>query len=306
MKSRWWLLLPGALVIAFVLVVVNRHSGRVDNRTADEWLDFAREASQKVVYTASGVTVVNGTIAHYSLDQAAGGGYHLLITRSDGALAELDSDGTRTWCAGRMIAQEAASPAAVPAAGLHAKVVGTDMIANRQVVRLAIREGNLLRELALDREKGVLLASHTIANGHVVSRTIVEKVDYTATPECPTAPGWSDDLRPAGAQEILRVLGREGLFPSYIPYGFMHTGSYLRRCPQCEMDDTVAIRYANGIRALTLYESRSGDCCNAYASCLPSQTGTVILQTREVNGLRILAIGDLDARTLQRVLDSLR
>jgi hypothetical protein len=125
----------------------------------------------------------------------------------------------------------------------------------------------------------------------------------SAAPDVPPA------LRPADGAQAAKALGGHVLTPAWVPKGYSLRGAFVRDCTRCADMQTVVLRYGDGTGAVSIFEGRADAPCRrgaGDASCCATSSGA-LTTTRTVEGIKATAVASgLDARTLERVANSLR
>lgn len=95
--------------------------------------------------------------------------------------------------------------------------------------------------------------------------------------------------------------------PAYLPPGFQLDGYGVHRCLTTgTLQPSVFSRYCDGLNTLTVFAFKPVNADIAKNMRGGCNFGTGALASREDNGGRLVAVGDLPAQTLQRVLSSAR
>ncbi len=286
---------------------------RVDGRTAAEWVLLAQQAAQQVPYRAAGRTWTAGTAARFTLEQGTGGRYVLRTHDTHGRSCTLGDDGTKLWYQTGADTREVATPAQTPITAPHrARLLGTGSIAARPVVRVRLRSGQLTKTLAIDRRTGVILAMRAQTGRREVSRMQLETITYGTTAPACAAPATSATTRTVTRADLTRALGGTLVEPQWLPAGFTLRGRYLSWCGCCNAE-VATLRYSDGLRALTLFE-KTGHACRteracrkgARGKCRMAPGGQALVSSRILHGVQVIAVGDVERGTLERVMGSLQ
>lgn len=278
----------------------------VDGLTASEWVIMARRAANSITYYAEGTSVTNGMHASFTLEQGRQGCYLMTTTDSQGRRCSLGCDGTQTWYQTDKTSGQAPSTdtAMLPVHGV-ARILGTETVAKRATVRIEIMDGQTSKILSVDRETGVILAMITRFRGRETGRMQLNTIDYRrqiAIPRCKVSS--PTGLRAVSMEELSRALGRNVILPHWLPNGFKSQGTFLTTCNCCK-GPLAALRYSDGMNALTLFEM-NGMTCDMGDGCKMAPSGSALVASRRVGSLHITAVGDLEESTLQKVLKSLK
>ncbi len=124
--------------------------------------------------------------------------------------------------------------------------------------------------------------------------------------------------RPMGVAMSLEKLSKEVGFrvltPSYVPAGYKFDAHRLYSCPCDHPHESAYVRYTNGLRGISVFQSKVGSACDARCgkSKAPSETCDVKQADRgEVVNIRrgdisVVVVGDANARDLKKMAESLR
>lgn len=280
---------------------------RVDSRSPAQWLAFADQASRTVAYHAEGSSLSNGMRATFILDQDSGGRYAMTTRDTRGRLCSLGYDGDQLWySAGNKQEKMAVSAATDKPLPEHAKIIGLATIAGRKAVRLFLISGHLEKRLAIDRKTGVVLSMTTRVRRQPVSEMKIKQISYRAVivPICNMA--CCTQARSVDRPTLERALGSKVLEPRWLPAGYVLTDMLLESCAECGNPMGV-LRYSDGIGDVTLFEMSQRDkLCSMGEACRPAATDEMLVVSKTSGAFSITAVADLDAHTLQRVLNSIK
>lgn len=277
---------------------------RIDGRTAHGWLLLAEHARQSVPYQAEGRTVAQGTTARFELQQGKQGRYAMQVTDAKGKHCTLGFDGAQVWYAtgARTVSAPGNDTAHLPeSADVH--LLGTDTIAARPAVRLSLRSGDVRKELALDRKTGVVLAMASYDGKREISRMQLDNIIYRAV-EVPSRPADAADVRPATLRQMRERIGHAPLQPTWLPEAFTARGMYVDSCSCCQTAMAV-LHYSDSLRAVTLFEFVGDHACAMSEGCRMAPRSGELVESRRVGKFTVIAVGNIDRRTLDRLLDSL-
>ena len=301
-----------ALAISLIVVISGAAWGwftwrTVDSRQAHQWLTFANQASQHVTYEASGSTTWQGTTATFSLSQGRQGRYLMQLTDNSGQITMLGDDGHYTWhqTAAKTI-RIAKTSATAEFSGARSWILGKGTVAGRRSVRLRVQSGQLRKELSIDRETGVTLAMVTLTGGREIGRMRLERIAYQPV-TVPSCPQHAETEMPLVSRQQLTALlgGAQPVEPAWLPKGMTARGSFREWCDCCQQD-MVVLRYSDGVRAVTLFEVLGDHQCMMSAGCHMAPEGSELISNRRVGSITVIAVGDLDNKTLTKVMQSLR
>ena len=278
---------------------------RVDGRNATAWLSFAAQASRSVSYHAVGSTRSGGRQAQFTLDQSSDGRYTMQTTGADGKAGTLGFDGKRLWCrtCNGQSSITTSDPQQVPASA-RCRIIGTGAIAGRPVVRLAVHSGAMRKELAIDRKTGVILAMDTRFHRQDVSTMRVDSISYQPVIIEGCAFKSASSAHPATDSMIVNALGQM-LRPQWLPRGMSAAETYLGPCSCCGKP-MASLHYSDGVSSLTLFEMSAKMTCMAGGGCQVTPTGNMLVASRITGDIAVTAVGNVDVRTLKRVLESLQ
>lgn len=279
---------------------------RVDGRTANQWLAFTHQATQNVSYEASGQTTWHGTPASFTLAQADQGRYLMRVTDAKGQACLLGDDGESTWyqAKGKTIRTASASPTPVPT---HARcrILGTATIAGRPSVTLRVQSGDVRKDLSIDRETGVTLAMMTANRQREVSRMTIERIAYqpVAVARCPMHA--KATMQAMSRDESAALLGTRPVEAGWLPTGMTLRGVFRQWCTCCQQE-TAVLRYSDGVRSVTLFEMPGGYMCGLESGCRMAPTSGELIDSRRMGNITVVAVGNVDRKTLTKVIEHLR
>jgi len=278
---------------------------RVDGRNAAAWLSFAAQASRSMSYHAVGSTRSGGRQAQFTLDQANDGRYTIQTVGADGKASTLGFDGKRLWCrtCDGQSSIATSDPQQLPA-GARGRIIGTGEVAGRPVVRLMVNSGAAQKEIAIDRQTGVTLAMDTRFHRQSVSTMRVVSIAYQPVMVEGCAFKSTSSAQPATDPMIVKALGLL-LRPQWLPRGMAATGAYLGPCSCCGKP-MASLHYSDGVTSLTLFEMSAKMTCMAGGGCQVTPTGNMLMDSRITRDIAVTAVGNVDVRTLKRVLESLQ
>ncbi|MHB0935665.1 MAG: hypothetical protein ACYDCO_07495 [Armatimonadota bacterium] len=278
----------------------------VDGRNASAWLAFTHQASQRVSYRANGHTTWQGTPATFSLTQGEQGRYVMRVTDARGQLCTLGHDGRFTWYqANAHTVRTAKTEAAPMPSHVRSRIVGTSTVAGRPSVTLRVRSGNLSKALSIDRETGVVLRMVTTDHQREVSRMDVQHITYEPVTVTPCPSDADTAMKPVTHPEVSTILGRQAVEPHWLPDGMTARGTFREWCNCCQTEMAV-LRYADGVRTLTLFEGAGHHQCAMAEGCHMAPSGSAYIETRRVGQVTVTAVGDVDRETLAKVVRSLQ
>ncbi len=302
MNCRRLLLLVLVLAVAAGGAWAWLHGRTVDGRSAPQWLALAQRAGQTVAYRATGRTTYQGQSAAFTLTQGPRGRYIMQIEGA-GCRCEMGNDGQYAWY---RTDTKTVRTASVPAPALPApngRILGTGTVAGQPAVQLRVRSGQTVKDISLDRQTGVVLAMTTREDRRTVSRMTVEQIAYrdVAVAE---SPGGSATLEPASAADLQQLLGTP-VQASWLPRGMTERGRFTSWCDCCKGEIGV-IRYSDGVRSLTLFQSAAPSMCAMGEGCRMAPSGSALIDSRRIGNLTVIAVGNVERATLQRVLAGLK
>lgn len=281
------------------------HTRTVDGRNAAAWLALARTAAQTVAYRAEGQTTAQGKQAAFTLNQGAGGRYTMQV-EGPGCACSMGHDGQYAWYrAGGQEKRVASAPTSTLPDAANARILGTGSVAGQPVVRLRVRSGQVMKDVSLDRRTGVVLAMETREGWRTVSRMHVTRIAYQEVTVAASPAEAQIAIRPATRAELTKLLGAPPVIPAWLPRGLTARGSYRTWCDCCKTE-LAALRYGDGVRSLTLFQAGGAHHCAMAGGCRMAPTGCDLVQSRRVNNLTVIAVGNLDQSALAKVLSSLR
>ncbi len=278
----------------------------VDGRSASQWLALVEQASHTVSYHAMGTTSLGRQTAHFLLDQGREGCYTCRTIDAAGKRCTMGYDGCRMWYANDQHAAEAVSDKQTTTIPDHvvSRILGSGQLAGRPVVRLSLQSGTARKEITVDRQTGVILAMKTqLAHGQH-SEMRVEKISYRDVAVQPCSVPADAAIYPVTPQQASEILGQQAPLPTWLPEGMTLAKMYHRYCC-CNPRGMVVVRYSDGVTTLTLFET-SGCNCDMGSGCLQAPSADALVETRTIGKVKVTAIGELEAETLHKVLESLR
>ena len=301
---RWRLAILIAIPVLIALVAWQwTHLQRLDRRTSADWLSFTQQAARTVTYHAEGWAVSNGKTARYTLDQASGGCYALALDGAAGRCA-LGSDGRRIWYQTPRAAEQLTGHEANHPLEVSSRIVGTGTIAGQPVVALAVHSGPTDKLIQIDRRTGVILGMTTWFRHQVVSDMGVQAIDYRPVAAQAVPAAASTIAQPVNLAKLTHLLGAPPLEPRWLPRSYVAEGMYIDKCPCC--GGTMAVlRYGNGLNTVTLFEMYNHIACMGGFGCCVADTKNALVETRRDGNYVVTAVGSMDARGLQRILDHL-
>lgn len=228
------------------------------------------------------------------------------VTAADGGKSMLGSDGTAVWysAGGKQVAIAGARQPDLPAHA-SASIRATGVVAGgRRVVWLSVWSGPVRKQIAIDRETGAVLAMITALRGRTVSTMKVSRVVYRPVSIATCVPPPAAVTQAADDTAVAAALGRPALKPHWLPKEMVAAGQFVGPCTCCG-GKMAAFRYSAGLTSLTLFEMACPAACATARGCCVAPTNHALVETRTVAGLTVTAVGDLDQRTLGKVLDSL-
>lgn len=314
MKSR--ILLVAIIIVGAVALAAfawqRLEFRRVDGRDGRAWLTYVEQAANQVSYSAQGYTIVADKKSIFQLQQGTGGAYSMRVTDPKGRQCCVGNDGKSAWYAtgAKVESTPVCNCASTPTP--HGRVTGTTMVAGRPAVQLSVSSGPLRKVIAVDRKTGVILSMITyfgdrgaFSDPKKISEMAIDRIDYRAvTPQ--THPVKSQvTLRPASLETLAKLLGRQPMLPRWLPDGFARNASTFQdHCPCCNSDMAV-LRYTDGLATLTVFEM-SHMMCAMSSGCHMAPTEGALVDTRNIGDITIVAVGNLSAGDLHRVIMNLR
>jgi negative regulator of sigma E activity len=179
------------------------------------------------------------------------------------------------------------------------------MVAGRSSVILRVQRGNLSKELSIDRETGVVLRMVTTDHRREVSRMVIQHITYEPVTVTPCPPDAETAMKPVSHPEVSTILGRQAVEPRWLPDGMTARGTFREWCNCCQQE-MVVLRYADGVRTLTLFEGAGHHQCAMAAGCHMASSGSAYVEARRVGRVTVTAVGDVDRETLANILRSLQ
>jgi len=207
-------------------------------------------------------------------------------------------------------------PASV--AGYSVRVGPGETVAGRATRRIALTSARTARTLWLDVETGLLLRSRTRQpTGQMADTAFVELALGSPAEPVSFDPPAGARRHAAEALTLAQIGGALGFAlvqPRWLPPGFKPAGAYLFRCPCCDMR-AGQLTFSNGVASFSLFQGRREDagclanpqCCGqaqAEGSCVGATRDDGVVVGRLDRQPIVLAVGELPARTLRRVVDS--
>lgn len=303
--TRRILLVAAIVIIGAACWFIAGHA-RVDGRSAAGWLEFARRENRAVAYHAEGQTRTDGQQARFILDQGNDGRYSMRVTGPGQQQCTLGYDGRQLWyTTGSQTEKRADTDGPIPPVNAKARILGTGAVAGRPVVRLSVKSGNSRKTISIDRQTGVILAMTTMFRRQVVSEMTVEQVTFGPVRVMSCSGQQASAIESATPAQLTQMLGGTLLHPGWLPAGFAPTGTFTSSCNCCAREVAV-LRYSDGVRTLTLFEMRSRMMCAMGKGCQMAPTGNALVAARCIGELSVTTVGNLDAGTLQRVVDNLK
>lgn len=304
--------------IVLALAVVSgfqiwRAARTVDGRNAAQWLEFANAASQSVTFLAEGRTTANGNEMTFTLEQGGQGRYSMVVSGTGRRECSLGMNGDQVWYrTGKQLAR--AIPPGQPAAPLRVRerISGVESAAGRRAVHLQAESGMMLRELAIDRQTGVVLAMSTSFQGRQLNRMVVDRISFqpASAPPCPVLSGTrcvgrdAPDIRDALPGEIERLLKRPALIPRQLPNGYALRRTFLQWCEGC-LKDMAVLRYTNGSQSLTLFEMPGAVTYAKQKGCPMAPDNADHVASRQLGDATVVAVGNVEPTVLADALNSL-
>jgi sigma-E factor negative regulatory protein RseB len=309
------------------------YAGAAD-RTAEQWLDLMNHAFMEETY--------DGIFSYYSgndlstlrvIHTATNGVQRERLIHLNGAPREVVRTGDQVACilqpGDEILALESSIPSG-PFARAFAKAFegasdhyrmslhGTDRVANREAVRVAVMPRDAERygfRLWIDRDSGLLLRSELIdARGTKleifqfatlnVGGTISEKDLTPDTHEGTLTTQMELGPTPAPAQQRQAVEWQAG----WVPDGFTIESSDIRRTPSTSQAVNTMM-YSDGLAAFSIFVEAVPE---AGAANLISRSGATVAVTLTVNGGSdqgnhlVTVVGEIPTATAQKIALSIR
>ncbi len=276
---------------------------RVAGKSAPEWLRLAARAARTVSYRSEGESATRGVSGHFVLNQGTEGKYLLQVRDAHGRACTLGFDGQVAWYETKQKAAKTSGRDAPLPSHAKATLLGETEVAGRPAVRLLVHAGDTHKDLALDARTGVILAMTTRFRGKEISRLRTATISYRPVTlrRCPLPD--TATLPEATPADVHRLVGEKTLPPAWLPKGFIARRPVVHTCDCCG-HQMIGLRYADGLRSLTLLETHRRNSCLEHGCYLSAGEGQVTA-TRVVGDIAVIAVGDLDQGTLERVLGSL-
>lgn len=200
-------------------------------------------------------------------------------------------------------------------------------VAGRPVNLLEItpkESGSPSKKLWIDQKTGVVLKSQDICPmGRILSEMEFAEIHYPAQitkttfaePSLASAE-WNkkEEGRELTKEQAEKVIGRPISTPRYIPNGYVMDGIRLHPCGCCCKQDSVHLRYTNGLNSISVFETpnmaschdqcmihcpKSGDCevKDACQACVASVS---------VGNLNIIVVATLPKGEIEKITKSIR
>jgi negative regulator of sigma E activity len=250
-----------------------------------------------------------GTPATFTLDQGKQGQFEMTVVDAHGRRCLLGDDGRYSWYrTGSKTVRTAAGSNALPLpVKANSKILGIGTQAGRRVVRLLVQNGDVAKEISIDRNTGALLAMTTRERRRVVSRMQFHHIVYQKDVPigvCTKSAGLTT-IHTATQAEVAQLLKAQPVVPTWLPESMKSQGMYREQC-QCCRQEMAVLRYSDGLRSLTLFELPGEHTCMMTQGCQMAPAQDDLLDSRRIGNISIITVSDLDRVTLQHVLATLR
>lgn len=205
--------------------------------------------------------------------------------------------------------------------------VGSEKIAGRPTSVLLVKttSGQVKKRLWVDATTSVILRWEDYdARGKVHSSTRFDSIKYTnntSSYKQLLSSSSSAFARPSGIrclegpgkamsrQDLSKAVGFAVKTPSYVPKGYRPDGYRLYDCPCGCGHESAYIRYTNGLESISVFETRADSGCMKSGKC-DARMGKCLVRNQLAlttkDGVTFVVLGDLKARTLRRVTESIR
>jgi outer membrane lipoprotein-sorting protein len=188
-------------------------------------------------------------------------------------------------------------------AGAHVMIAGRDTL---QIDVVPRNPGNPWRRFWMDTEKQVLLGwEHFNAQGHPKSVSQFESVEFKDVPgtlfeqprETPAglSPPWFS--RPLSIPALQKAVGFPLVMPALLPKGYRLEHNYLTQCEDGCGAAVALTLFTDGVNSLSFFQTSHP------VPVSPHHDQHVLRLVR--GGRNYILVGDLDAKLLQAVIDSI-
>lgn len=195
------------------------------------------------------------------------------------------------------------------------RYLGRGRVAHRPTLRLALisrRTGWIARRLWADEPTGLPLRwDEYHPNGHLVMSTAYCQVRF-GPPDLPlispqTLPQAVQVVihgaQPMAEPDLSRWLGIPLAHPQYLPEGFVYEGSFLGECPQQGRQPVACLRYTDGLRTISVFQSCRMRTHVGEPEGVPLASGGMVRIHR--GGATFVFVGDASEEELARMAQSL-